>query len=213
MGTSIALDYRFYRVASRQYWMFSRAADDHCDEFDPHHDERIARPLDVVGSARPTRGSRTAGSPWIGAGNTHFVGFSQGQPLQLDGGVKGSDGKGLWGIFAFGNGNGTGPTNTLYFTSGFNDEDDGLFGTLTATSIATGSASSTASVTAKAVRTVVVPGATRFGTLLALPVANTPTANVLGTLNVSNVDTIVATDLASIISGPVHQKAENPSGV
>jgi uncharacterized protein (TIGR03118 family) len=39
---------------------------------------------------------------------------------------------GLWGL-AFGNGAAAGPTTTLFFTAGINDESDGLFGTLTAT--------------------------------------------------------------------------------
>jgi uncharacterized protein (TIGR03118 family) len=37
---------------------------------------------------------------------------------------------GLWGL-AFGNGGVAGPTNTLFFAAGFNDEADGLFGTIT----------------------------------------------------------------------------------
>jgi uncharacterized protein (TIGR03118 family) len=38
---------------------------------------------------------------------------------------------GLWGL-SFGNGASAGPTNTLFFTSGPNGENDGLFGSLTA---------------------------------------------------------------------------------
>jgi uncharacterized protein (TIGR03118 family) len=38
--------------------------------------------------------------------------------------------QGLWGL-EFGNGAGAGPTNTLLFSAGPNDEADGLFGTLT----------------------------------------------------------------------------------
>lgn len=37
---------------------------------------------------------------------------------------------GLWGI-GFGNGGNAGPTTTLFFAAGLNDESDGLFGTLT----------------------------------------------------------------------------------
>jgi hypothetical protein len=37
----------------------------------------------------------------------------------------------LWGL-AFGNGAAAGPTNTLLFTAGPNDESHGLFGTLVA---------------------------------------------------------------------------------
>jgi hypothetical protein len=38
---------------------------------------------------------------------------------------------GLWGL-AFGNGETAGPTTTLFFASGLNDEADGLFGSITA---------------------------------------------------------------------------------
>jgi uncharacterized protein (TIGR03118 family) len=71
----------------------------------------------------------------------------QGKPLTLDGGVSGPDTIGLWGIFAF-SGNTTAVTgSTLYFASGFNDETDGLFGALTATSISSGTATTTTHVT------------------------------------------------------------------
>ena len=40
---------------------------------------------------------------------------------------------GLWAL-QFGNGRGAGPTNTLFFTAGPGDENDGLFGTITAAS-------------------------------------------------------------------------------
>jgi uncharacterized protein (TIGR03118 family) len=39
--------------------------------------------------------------------------------------------QGLWGL-RFGNGNAAGPTTTLFFTAGINDEADGLFGAITA---------------------------------------------------------------------------------
>jgi uncharacterized protein (TIGR03118 family) len=42
--------------------------------------------------------------------------------------------EGLWGI-GFGNGNVAGPTNTLFFAAGPNDEADGLFGSLTLSSL------------------------------------------------------------------------------
>jgi len=50
--------------------------------------------------------------------------------------LKGENGQaitinGLWGL-GFGNGATAGPTNTLFFAAGINDEKDGLFGTLTA---------------------------------------------------------------------------------
>ena len=70
---------------------------------------------------------------------------TQGQPLTLAGGISGPDTKGLWGIFDFGNAPGT-STSTLYFTTGFNDESDGLFGTLTPTVVSTSTASSRVSI-------------------------------------------------------------------
>jgi uncharacterized protein (TIGR03118 family) len=50
--------------------------------------------------------------------------------------LKGTDHRpisidGLWGI-GFGNGGGAGPTNTLYFAAGPDDEEHGLFGSITA---------------------------------------------------------------------------------
>jgi len=55
----------------------------------------------------------------------HFHGQLQspdGQPITIDG---------LWAL-RFGNGGTAGPTNVLFFTAGINDEQDGLFGSLTA---------------------------------------------------------------------------------
>jgi len=55
----------------------------------------------------------------------HFDGFLKGadhNPIEIDG---------LWGI-GFGNGKQAGPTDTLFFAAGTNDEADGLFGSLTA---------------------------------------------------------------------------------
>ncbi|HEY2148223.1 MAG TPA: TIGR03118 family protein, partial [Pirellulales bacterium] len=52
---------------------------------------------------------------------------SSGTPLTLNGGVGGSDTKGLWGI-GFGNGHGGTSRNTLFFAAGINGEGDGLFG-------------------------------------------------------------------------------------
>jgi uncharacterized protein (TIGR03118 family) len=46
---------------------------------------------------------------------------AHGNPISIDG---------LWGL-GFGNGASGGPTNTLFFTAGLNDENDGLFGALT----------------------------------------------------------------------------------
>jgi len=45
----------------------------------------------------------------------------KGRPIQIDG---------LWAL-RFGNGANAGPTTTLFFTAGINDEADGLFGTIT----------------------------------------------------------------------------------
>jgi uncharacterized protein (TIGR03118 family) len=71
---------------------------------------------------------------------------ASGQPLALDGGFQGADTKGLWGLIAFNNGNPAGPTNTLYFDSGINDEADGIFGSLTFSTVATANTTSIASV-------------------------------------------------------------------
>jgi uncharacterized protein (TIGR03118 family) len=68
-----------------------------------------------------------------------------GQPIVLTGGLKGRETKGLWGMI-FGNGTGAGNPNTLYFASGINDEEDGLFGSLTANSISTATANGTATI-------------------------------------------------------------------
>jgi uncharacterized protein (TIGR03118 family) len=72
---------------------------------------------------------------------------AQGRPLTLDGGFGGTHTGGLWGI-SFGNGSGSGPSNTLYFATGINDEADGVFGSVTADSVSTADAQSIASVTA-----------------------------------------------------------------
>ncbi len=64
-----------------------------------------------------------------------FVGqleTTSGNPIVLDGGFTGSSTFGLWGL-SFGNGGGSGNTNTLYFTSGFNQYKDGVFGSVTST--------------------------------------------------------------------------------
>ncbi|WP_206107716.1 TIGR03118 family protein [Paludisphaera rhizosphaerae] len=69
---------------------------------------------------------------------------AQGAPLQLLGGATGIDPRGLWSLFSFPNG--SGPNNTIYFTSGLNDEADGLFGAITPTQFATATVHSTATV-------------------------------------------------------------------
>jgi uncharacterized protein (TIGR03118 family) len=72
---------------------------------------------------------------------------AQGHPLVLTGGFAGSDTVGLWGLsFGNGNGNGSGPSNTLFFATGVDDEAHGLFGSVTADSVSTATASSIASV-------------------------------------------------------------------
>jgi uncharacterized protein (TIGR03118 family) len=72
------------------------------------------------------------GNSWINAFDPNTGAFQgtlsdrNGNPLTLTAG--GSD-KGLWGL-AFGNGGAAGNTDRLFFTSGINDEADGLFGSL-----------------------------------------------------------------------------------
>jgi hypothetical protein len=54
-----------------------------------------------------------------------------GRPLTLNGGFQGqTNTEGLWGL-KFGNGAGGTAKNALYFTSGINDEENGLFGKVT----------------------------------------------------------------------------------
>jgi uncharacterized protein (TIGR03118 family) len=55
---------------------------------------------------------------------------SSGNPLTLNGGVGGSNTKGLWGI-GFGNGHGKASQDSLFFAAGINAEADGLFGEVT----------------------------------------------------------------------------------
>jgi uncharacterized protein (TIGR03118 family) len=82
-------------------------------------------------------------SPWGNFGDSHVSVFNiqtgdflgqlsnaSGTPLTLNGGVGGSDTKGLWGI-GFGNGHGGTSHSTLFFAAGINDEGDGLFGDVT----------------------------------------------------------------------------------
>ena len=67
------------------------------------------------------------GSGWIAAFNgftREFIGFMK----NPDNSLVTIDG--LWSL-TFGNGGGAGPSTTLYFAAGINDEQDGLFGTLT----------------------------------------------------------------------------------
>jgi uncharacterized protein (TIGR03118 family) len=77
------------------------------------------------------------GSSQISAFNMNTGAFlgqlsdAQGNPLVLNGGIKESDTKGLWGI-RFGNGQGGADANTLFFAAGINAEADGLFGEVTA---------------------------------------------------------------------------------
>lgn len=54
---------------------------------------------------------------------------AQGNPLVLNGGFSETNPKGLWGI-AFGNGQNGADPNTMFFASGINQENDGLFGTV-----------------------------------------------------------------------------------
>ena len=73
------------------------------------------------GDGRITRLPRraSAGFIYLPAGQLRKAGDG---PIVIDG---------LWAL-EFGNGANTGPTNTLFFTAGPNDEKDGLFGKITA---------------------------------------------------------------------------------
>jgi uncharacterized protein (TIGR03118 family) len=65
---------------------------------------------------------------WTDDGKFKFDGQlpdAQGRPISIDG---------LWGL-AVGNDGAAGPSSTLFFTAGINGEKDGLFGTLTATTV------------------------------------------------------------------------------
>jgi hypothetical protein len=55
---------------------------------------------------------------------------TSGNPLVLNGGSAASGDEGLWGI-GFGNGAHGAASNALFFASGINDENDGLFGMIT----------------------------------------------------------------------------------
>jgi hypothetical protein len=83
-----------------------------------------------VGSIELRR-SPVCGSP------LHYEDNSQarGDQLPNPGALRGTGGEplsidGLWAL-EFGNGTAAGPTGTLFFTAGPNDENDGLFGTIT----------------------------------------------------------------------------------
>jgi uncharacterized protein (TIGR03118 family) len=58
------------------------------------------------------------------------LGDAKGNPLVLNGGFQETDKKGLWGI-GFGNGADGAATNSLFFATGINAEQDGLFGKVT----------------------------------------------------------------------------------
>jgi uncharacterized protein (TIGR03118 family) len=72
----------------------------------------------------------------FGDGRIHAFSWSADEGWQENGVIKGVDHRpisidGLWGI-GFGNGTGSGPTSTLFFAAGPNDEQHGLFGSITA---------------------------------------------------------------------------------
>ena len=72
----------------------------------------------------------------FGDGRIHAFRWTADEGWQAHGVLKGTDNRpisidGLWGI-GFGNGAGSGPTNTLYFAAGPDDETHGLFGSITA---------------------------------------------------------------------------------
>ena len=96
------------------------------------------------GLVRPPANFRFPGNNFvIGVSNEFLVGqFGSGQiaSFSLKNGkfinlLPGADGaplsiEGLWAL-AFGNGGSAGPTSTLFFTAGIDDEEHGLFGTIT----------------------------------------------------------------------------------
>lgn len=107
-----------------------------------------------------------------------------GQPLVLNGGQ--TSGKGLWAL-RFGNGAKSGPANTLFFTSGINNQNDGLFGSLSAESI--GSASNNNDVFVRPRSAPPRPGAS----VLASAATAAPSGQVgANTNNVSGTDGIKA---------------------
>jgi uncharacterized protein (TIGR03118 family) len=72
----------------------------------------------------------------FGDGRIHAFKWTADDGWQANGVIKGVDHRpisidGLWGI-GFGNGAGSGPTNTLFFAAGPDDETHGLFGSITA---------------------------------------------------------------------------------
>jgi uncharacterized protein (TIGR03118 family) len=67
---------------------------------------------------------------------------AQGRPLALNAGA--ADPRSLWSLFDFGELAST--SNTVFFTAGFNDEADGLFGSLTAGNVAMATAAASVSV-------------------------------------------------------------------
>jgi uncharacterized protein (TIGR03118 family) len=72
---------------------------------------------------------------------------ANGQPIVLAGGITGPDTKGLLALFGFGPGTGGNTASTLSFTSGFNNEADGVYGSLTPTVVSTSTASTHVNVT------------------------------------------------------------------
>jgi uncharacterized protein (TIGR03118 family) len=72
----------------------------------------------------------------FGDGRINAFHLTSDEGWEAHGRLKGTNHKsiridGLWGI-GFGNGGGAGPTNTLYFAAGPDDENHGLFGSITA---------------------------------------------------------------------------------
>jgi uncharacterized protein (TIGR03118 family) len=72
----------------------------------------------------------------FGDGRIHAFKWTAADGWEAHGVMKGTDHRpieidGLWGI-GFGNGGGAGPTNTLYFAAGPDDEQHGLFGSIKA---------------------------------------------------------------------------------
>jgi hypothetical protein len=112
----------------------------------------------------------------------------------LIGGFKGTSTKGLWGL-VFGNNGAAGSSSTLFFTAGINDEQDGLLGSLTATSFSTANASSIA---------LVNPGGGGGTAGGALSASSSGSAS-------SQLDAVFAGDLSSLLSPTKKARSDHAS--
>lgn len=130
-----------------------------------------------------------------------------GQPLVLNGGQTSA--KGLWAL-RFGNGAKSGPANTLYFTSGINNQVDGLFGSLTAQAIGAGTNANVVFVRPRSAPPR--PGAAA----LAVPTAGAASEPVLGAVDTGASGSVIqlrsTRSSASAHARPFAQK-RHPSGL